>query len=56
MYKKGDRVIYGGTGPDAGSKGTVTLVVGKHFEVKWDSDGESYSYEDWPGSVIRKAK
>ena len=54
MYKISDRVVYGGTGPDRGSKGTVTHVLGKKFEVKWDSDGESYTYEDWPGSVIRK--
>lgn len=53
MYNIGDRVIYGGTGPDAGCKGTVTHVVGKHFEVRWD-DGETYSYEYGAASVIRK--
>ena len=55
-FKKGDRVVYGGTGPDAGTKGTVVHILGKHFEVHWDSDddSESYTYEDWAGSVIHK--
>jgi hypothetical protein len=55
MYQIGDRVIYGGTGPDAGCRGTVTHVVGKHFEVRWDDTGETYNYEKWAGGVIRKA-
>jgi hypothetical protein len=55
-FKKGDRVIWRGTGPDAGTKGTVTHTVGKHFEVRWDADGETYSYEDWAGSSIEKKK
>jgi hypothetical protein len=51
-FRIGDRVIYTGGGPDDHSKGTVTKVVGMHFEVHWDDD-EIYSYEDWAGSMIR---
>ncbi len=55
-YKQGDRVIYLAEGPDYGDRGTVELVTGKHFSVRWDRDGETYNYEDWPGSSIDRVR
>jgi hypothetical protein len=53
MFKIGERVVYGGTGPDAGTKGTVTHVFGNQFEVRWD-DGEVIDYTHNIASVIRR--
>lgn len=54
-FKIGEKVIYRGSGPDKDCRGVVTHVLGKKFEVTW-SDGEAYTYEDWPGGQIEKAK
>ena len=53
-FKVGDKVEWTGSS-DTGQKGTVTHVIGKRFEVTW-SDGEAYTYEDWSGGSVRKAK
>lgn len=52
-FKVGDKVVYKSEGPDNGACGTVTHVLGKKFEVTW-SDGEAYTYEDWPGGCVHK--
>lgn len=54
QFKIGDKVIYKSQGPDNNARGIVTHVLGKKFEVTWDKDGESYTYEDWPGGCVKK--
>ena len=51
-FKVGDKVEWAGE-VGTGQKGKVTHVLGKRFEVEW-SDGETYTYEDWPGGSVRK--
>jgi uncharacterized protein YodC (DUF2158 family) len=52
-FKVGDKVIYKSDGPDNDCRGIVTHSLGKKFEVEW-SDGETFTYEDWPGGCIRR--
>ncbi len=58
QFKPGDRVEWTGS-EGTGEKGTVTVALSKRFEVKWDKadeyGGDTFTYEDRPGSCVRKS-